>query len=55
TQEVLIVLIAYPCCRHQRAYLSAIPPPPTAELCKWENRFSLPALLKSCEPEKGDL
>ncbi|CAH3181345.1 unnamed protein product, partial [Porites lobata] len=55
THEVLNVLIAYPCCRHQRPYLSAIQPPPTAELCKWENRFSLPAPSKSCEPEKGDL
>ncbi|CAH3033675.1 unnamed protein product, partial [Porites lobata] len=52
TQEVLNVLIAYPCCRHQRAYLSAIPPPSTAELCEWENRFSLPAPSKAVNQKK---
>ena len=35
--------------------IAAIPPPPTAELHKWQSRFSLPAPSKSCEPEKGDL
>ena len=35
--------------------IAAIPPPPTAELRKWQSRFSLPALSKSCEPEKGDI
>ena len=35
--------------------IAAIPPPLTAELHKWQSRFSLPALSKSCEPEKGDI
>ena len=35
--------------------IAVIPPPPTAELRKWQSRFSLPAPSKSCEPEKGDL
>ena len=35
--------------------IAAIQPPLTAELCKWVDRFSLPAPSKSCKPEKGDL
>ena len=35
--------------------IAVIPPPPTAELHKWQSQFSLPALSKSCEAEKGDI
>ena len=32
--------------------IAVIPPPPTAELRKWQSRFSLPAPSKSCVNQK---